>query len=284
MLIQRYQIIKELRQEDILSKVYLAFDPLNEKEVAIKVFRKSFDGQDDDDAMELFFREAMILSTFESPHFVKVLDFEKAYDPPFMVMELLKGDDLRDVMFRDNECLTSETKFKIIMQMVAGVNYMHKKDIFHRNLDFRNIFITENMLVKIIGFCNVKSLKGMVMKNLSYASPEEFKGKLVDHRTDLYQLGTIFYELFSGRHPFSPSSSMQERMYKILHETPSSIKELDPEYHFLERVIMRLLEKEPDKRYQSALDLLNDLTENEADRQQGTWYRHLLRGILRVLR
>ena len=150
------------------------------------------------------------------------------------------------------------------MQTVAGVNYMHKKDIIHSNLDLRNIFITENILVKIKGFYNIKFFKGMAMKNLSYASPEEMMEDIVDHRTDLFQLGMIFYELFSGRYPFSPSSSMQERMYKILHETPSSIKELDSEYQFLERVIMRLLEKNPDKRYQSAQDLLNDLTENKA--------------------
>jgi len=138
---------------------------------------------------------------------------------------------------------------------------MHKKDIIHSNLDLRNIFITENGLVKIMGFSDVKFFKGAAMKNLSYASPEEIMCKeIVDHRNDFFHLGMIFYELLSGRHPFSPSSSMQDRMYKILHETPSSIKELDSEYQFLERVIMRLLEKKPGKRYQSAQDLLNDLT------------------------
>ena len=272
MRIKRYQIIKMLRQIDLLSEVFLAFDPSNEKEVAIKVLKS--DCRHDDEAVELFFREAMILSTFESPHFVKVLDFEKAYDPPFMVMELLKGADLFDVLFRDNECLTSETKFKIIMQTVVGVNYMHKRDIIHSNLDLRHIFITENMLVKIIGFSDVKFFKGMAMKNLSYASPEEMMEDIVDHRTDLFQLGMIFYELFTGRRPFEHESY---NLYQVIQETPRPMKELDPEYQFLERVIMRLLEKKPDKRYQSTQDLLNDLTGNKADRQQGAWYRPLPR-------
>ena len=152
------------------------------------------------------------------------------------------------------------------MQMVAGVNYMHKRDIIHSNLDLRNIFITENILVKIIGFSDVKFFKGMAMNNLSYASPEEIVEDIVDHRTDFFQLGMIFYELFSGRYPFSSSArhSAHQIMVEIMHETPPPMKELDPAYQFLERVVMRLLEKEPDKRYQSAQDLLNDLTENKA--------------------
>ena len=138
-----YQILTRLR-EGPLSYVYLAFDPLNEKEVAIKVLKKPFDDQYDDEVLELFFREAMMLSTFESPHFVKVLDFEKAYDPQFIVMELLKGTDLFDVMrnpFRDNECLTSETKFKIITQMAAGADYMQKMDVIREEI--RHCFFEE---------------------------------------------------------------------------------------------------------------------------------------------
>jgi serine/threonine-protein kinase len=119
------------------------------------------------------------------------------------------------------------------------------------------------MLVKIIGFSNVKFFKGMAMKNLSYASPEEIVEDIVDHRTDLFQLGMIFYELFTGTRPFEHGSY---NLYQVIQETPLPMKGLDPKYKFLEKVILRLLEKEPDKRYQSAQDLLNDLTENEADR------------------
>ena len=97
---------------------------------------------------------------------------------------------------------------------------------------------------------------------------------IVDHRTDLFQLGMIFYELFTGRRPFEHESY---NLYQVIQETPRPMKELDPEYQFLERVIMRLLEKKPDKRYQSTQDLLNDLTGNKADRQQGAWYRPLPR-------
>jgi serine/threonine-protein kinase len=159
---------------------------------------------------------------------------------------------------------------------VEGVDYMHKKDIIHNNLDPQHIFITENMLVKIIGFSDVRVFKGVAVGgNLSYASPEQLMGKFVDHRTDLFQLGMIFYELFSGRPPFSPSKSNYDRIRKIMIETPFRMEELDTEYRFLERVVLRLLEKKPDKRYQSAQELLNDLNRNKADRQQGTWHRPL---------
>ena len=267
-----------------MGDVFVAHDPQFDSRVALKVLKKERAG--DEEIFQRFLnevrnthREAYKPRRFAHPNIVTVYDVGFDHGTTFIVMELLKGATLLDVMrdpFRDNECLTSETKFKIITQMAKGVDYMHKMDVIHKNLEPRNIFITENMHVKIMGLIDVYREERMMYSH--WASPEAFQGKgFVDHRADLFHLGMIFYELFSGRYPFSPSSSGSDRMLKIINETPSSIKELDPEYQFLERVIMRLLEKKPDNRYQLAQDLLNDLTGNKADRQQGTWYRHLPR-------
>jgi eukaryotic-like serine/threonine-protein kinase len=270
----RYRILRAIG-EGGMGVVYEAEHVLIEKRVALKVLRDTFTRRPD--VVERFRQEAKSASKIGHPNIVDVSDFgETPTGASYIVLEMLKGEDLADVLTR--ECALSPTRAVLIVHQVAkALDAAHKKGIVHRDLKPENIYLIERDgqadFVKVVDFgvakmSDIESLggrrltrTGMIFGTPEYMSPEHASGKALDHRVDIYALGVILYELLTGRVPFEGDNFM-EVLAKHGHDPVPGLRDVNPGTRVsleLERVLFRALEKDPGRRYQSMADLSADL-------------------------
>ncbi|GIW21033.1 MAG: hypothetical protein KatS3mg068_0040 [Candidatus Sericytochromatia bacterium] len=205
-------------------------------------------------------------SVFElnHPNIVNVKELLKDGDKYYIIMEYVDGIDLRDIL-KNNDILPFETSINIVTQIAKGLEYSHSKEVIHRSLQPENIIVSKDKLVKIINFGISKAIAntwltmtGTNVSNVEYMSPEQAEGELVDHRSDIYSLGIIAYELFTGQVPFKKGNQtiLQLAMKHInsIPELPSKINKDIPSW--IEDIIMKCIEKKPSDRFQSASDII----------------------------
>ncbi len=271
---ERYRILRAIG-EGGMGVVYEAEHELIEKRVALKVLREAFTRRAD--VVERFRQEAKSASKIGHPNIVDVSDFgETSTGASYIVLEILKGEDLADVLSR--ECALAPTRAVLIVYQVAkALDAAHKKNIIHRDLKPENIYLVERDaqpdFVKVVDFgvakmSDIESLggrkltrTGMIFGTPEYMSPEHSGGKSLDHRVDIYALGVILYELLTGRVPFEGDNFM-EVLGKHTHNPVPALREVNPGTRVspeLERVLFRALEKDPAQRYQSMAELVADL-------------------------
>lgn len=242
--------------------MYLAKDISLNRQVAIKFLR----GNDaaDDDLKSGFAREAKAIAALNHPHIVTIYEVNQYEGLPFFVMEYIEGKDLRDCARNSNITLLAKLVYAI--QICEGLQEAHNAGIIHRDLKSANIKVDSQNRIKILdfGLAVCKDTAGMIEEEtedgtLAYMSPEQILGKELDNRSDLYSLGTVFYELFTGELPFE-SDYRASLMHLILNKKPGPIEELKQDIPSqLQEIIMKLLEKERDRRYVDANALLLDL-------------------------
>ena len=227
----------------------------------------------DEGLLERFLREARAAVRLKSEHVAKVLDVGKMESgAPYMVMEYLEGCDLAQLLAKDGP-LHVDTAADYIVQACEAVAEAHSQGIIHRDIKPQNLFLTKRVggssLVKVLDFGVSKvSIAGVVnltqtmtvMGSPLYMSPEQMRSaRSVDPRSDIWALGVVLYELLSGKTPFH-AESMPELCLKVVTETPVPIDELRPDVpQAMAAVVMRCLEKEPDKRFNDAADLASAL-------------------------
>ena len=227
----------------------------------------------DEGLLERFLREARAAVRLKSEHVAKVLDVGKMESgAPYMVMEYLEGCDLAQLVAKDGP-LHVDTAADYIVQACEAVAEAHSQGIIHRDIKPQNLFLTKRVggssLVKVLDFGVSKvSIAGVVnltqtmtvMGSPLYMSPEQMRSaRSVDPRSDIWALGVVLYELLSGKTPFH-AESMPELCLKVVTETPVPIDELRPDVpQAMAAVVMRCLEKEPDKRFNDAADLASAL-------------------------
>lgn len=228
--------------------------------------------KEDMDTILRFKREAETVSGLGHENIVKVIDFDETQDGNFyIVMEYLEGEELRTILKKRGKLPWEEWK-PILEQIVNGLDAAHKKGIVHRDLKPENIFITKdpqgNLKVKILDF-GVSKIKeseivltkpGEILGTPYYMSPEQAKGDLkIDHRSDIFSLGVLSFEVLSGKVPFGGLTPF-DVINQILFEAPPEIYKLNPEIpRKVQKVFEVCLNKDPDKRYQSVKEFLNDL-------------------------
>jgi serine/threonine protein kinase/Tol biopolymer transport system component len=269
--ISHYRILKKLGAGG-MGEVYSALDTRLDREVALKVLPASFAA--DPDRLRRFEQEARATSALNHPNILTIYDVGTAATEfkgaPFIVAELLKGEELRAEL--NGGALPVRRAVEYAQQIAAGLSAAHERGIVHRDLKPENLFVTKDGRVKILDFglaklrpprqvspgSDVATAKqhtspGTVMGTVGYMSPEQVRGQDLDSRSDIFSFGIVLYEMLSGQRPFAGESQV-EVMNAILKEDPPELAnaKISPA---LDRIVLRCLEKKPERRFQTASDL-----------------------------
>lgn len=249
-----------------MSQVFQARDRHKNLNVAIKLMKKSLTSTYLEDLIR-FRREIEIISKLKHPNIIEVYGQYEYETTPFIVMELLAGHSLAKLLENGAHFSVPET-IAIIKQLAEALNYVHNHGIIHRDLKPSNIFLSESSGLKLLDFgvALVMELSAireekMIAGTFGYMSPEAtgILDKRIDERSDLYSLGVVFYHLLTGAPPFK-GVEINQLLHQQVALIPSRPRKINPEIPaVLEEIILKLLHKDPDLRYQSARGLLADL-------------------------
>jgi tetratricopeptide (TPR) repeat protein len=267
-----------------MGVVYLAHDPLLERDVALKVMVAQI--ADDPELSKRFEREAKAVARMTHPNVVTVFDLGYHEDgSPYIAMELLKGEDLSKAA-RGTPPLTLDRKVAIIVQVLTGLGHAHQAGIVHRDIKPANVFINTDGTVKIMDFGVARLTTGSmtgtgnIIGTADYMSPEQVKGARVDGRSDLFSVGCMLYELLTGKRPFH-ADNLMAIFYKITHEDVHyDLVPTGSGYDALMPILRRALAKELDDRYQTAYEFGVDLREYLKSRVGAGGDAHALEGLL----
>jgi tetratricopeptide (TPR) repeat protein/tRNA A-37 threonylcarbamoyl transferase component Bud32 len=261
----RYTVLKKLG-EGGKGVVYKARDTILNRVVAIKMLKSAVIS---DEAYSRFIREAQTVAKLNHPNIVSIYDIGKEDEKRFFVLEFVDGMSLRGLMetYPDGKCDT-QTALRVGIDVCGALQYAHSQGVLHRDVKPENILITEEGTAKLMDFGLAKMLgqptitqEGIIVGTVAYVAPEIALGKGADARSDLYSFGAVLYEAVTGKQPF-PGEDSVKVIFSHIHDRPISPSKLNPKIpQALADCIMRLLEKGPDKRYQSSADLLNVLRE-----------------------
>jgi serine/threonine-protein kinase len=257
--VSHYRVLSKLG-EGGMGVVYKAEDLKLKRFVALKFLPRSMS---DDKAKTRFIHEAQAASSLEHPNICAIHEIDETPDGRmFIVMPCYEGESLATRIERGP--LKLDEALEIAVQVASGLSKAHEKGIVHRDIKPGNIFITGDGLAKIVDFGLAKlsgrsklTRTGMSPGTVSYMSPEQLKGGDVDHRSDVWALGVVLYEMITGEMPFRGDYE-QAMSYSIVNEDPRSVRSLRPDMPSdVERLIEKTLSKDPNERHQKATDFLS---------------------------
>lgn len=285
--IGKYRIIERIGRGG-MGSVYKAHDPILDRLVALKVVSAETDHTDELRAR--FFREAQACAKLSHPNVVTIHDLGEADGNLFIVMELLEGDELRQLIAR--RAITHlEDKLPLMIQICEGLEYAHEKGIVHRDVKPGNIFVLRNGQVKILdfGIAQIAAAEtgltraGLIVGTLQYMAPERARGQ-GGHSSDIFSVGAVFYEFLTNRAPFSGEDPI-EILEKLRTENPPRLSEVDPGVPLeLCAIVERALAKDPTQRFANLGQMRNELTTLRRKRAEDTErLRQDVQGRLRQL-
>ena len=287
--IGHYRILEKLGAGG-MGEVYLAEDSKLGRKIALKILPPELAASAE--RLQRFESEARAVAALNHPNIVTVHSVEEADGIRFITMELVRGKTLTTARHR----MTLREFFDAAVPMADALSAAHQQGIVHRDLKPDNVMVTDEGRVKILDFGLAKmrakpsfdsepfalshlptksvTAPGVIVGTVAYMSPEQAEGKGVDSRSDIFSLGIILFQLLAGRHPF-PGDSAASVLSGILKDTPPLLSELDSRVPYeLSRIVRRSLEKGLTRRYQSAIDLRNDLQEVKEDFESGALEKH----------
>jgi serine/threonine protein kinase/tetratricopeptide (TPR) repeat protein len=261
--------VKSLLGSGGMGEVYRARDARLGRDVAIKVLPASLTANSE--RLRRFEQEARAAAALNHPNILSVFQMGIYEGAPYLVSELLEGETLREPIRRGRLAVRKAIDYAV--QIARGLAAAHEKGIVHRDLKPENLFVTKDGRVKILDFGLAKLVQaqprfehsaptvggetepGVVMGTVGYMSPEQVRGQVADHRTDIFSFGTILYEMLTGQRAFQKATSA-DTMSAILNEDPPTISQVTTNIApGLQRLVQRCLEKNPEQRFQSASDL-----------------------------
>jgi serine/threonine protein kinase len=262
----RYEIVGELGR-GAMGVVYKATDPVIGRTVAVKTIKLSAEGTGltRPELLARFQTEARAAGLLTHPNIVVVFDAGEEDGLYYIIMELVEGRSLQ-ALLDDGHSFPLPRVLRIMEQALSALQFAHERNVVHRDIKPANLMLTGDDTVKVTDFGTAKILQfgtvqqtAHVMGTPSYMSPEQVKGRAVDGRSDIFSLGVMLYEVVTGEKPF-PGQNITTVIYKIVNEEPVPPKQVDPAIHpGISAVVMRALAKDPDTRYQSCREMLEDL-------------------------
>lgn len=258
----RYQIIKSIG-EGGMANVYLAYDTILERNVAVKVLRG--DLANDEKFVRRFQREALQASSLSHPNIVEVYDVGEDNGEYYIVMEYVEGKHLKGLLKKRGK-LTIPEVVDIMIQVTSGLTVAHDSYIIHRDIKPQNIMILDNGLVKLTDFGIALAMNSTqltqtnsVMGSVHYLPPEGASGKGATLQSDIYSLGILMYELLTGKLPFRGETAVEIALKQLKEPMPSIRKEIPDIPQSIENIILRATAKNPKNRYADAREMHDDL-------------------------
>lgn len=262
----RYEILEKIGIGG-MAEVFKGKDHKLNRYVAVKVLKEEF--RENDAFVKKFKEEAQAAARLAHPNIVNVYDVGDENGIYYIVMELVEGITLKNYIERKGS-LTIKEATSIAIQVCAGLEVAHNNHIVHRDIKPQNIIISREGKVKVTDFGIAKATTSQTttanaMGSVHYASPEQARGGYVDHRSDIYSLGIVLYEMVTGRVPFDGETAVTVAVKHLQEEmVPPSVYCKNIPYS-LEQIIKKCTEKSPDRRYQDIGDLLADLKQSLMD-------------------
>ncbi len=259
---ERYEIIRSIG-EGGMANVYLAYDIILERNVAIKVLRG--DLANDEKFVRRFQREALSASSLSHPNIVEMYDVGEDNGNYFIVMEYVEGKTLKQLLKKRGNLTLSES-IDIMLQLTDGMAHAHDSYIIHRDLKPQNIMITDDGGIKITDFGIAMALNSTqltqtnsVMGSVHYLPPEQASGKGSTIKSDIYSMGIIFYELLTGILPFKGENAVEIALKHMKDPLPSVRKQNSAIPQSVENIILKATAKNPKNRYNDAKEMHQDL-------------------------
>ena len=258
----RYKIIRSIG-EGGMANVYLAYDTILEREVAVKILRG--DLADDEKFVRRFQREANAASSLKHPNIVEMYDVGEDDGKYFIVMEYINGKTLKNLI-KKRGALTLEEVMDIMLQLTSAVACAHDSYIIHRDIKPQNVMILEDGRIKITDFgiamalnSNELTQTNSVMGSVHYLPPEQANGSGSTIKSDIYSLGILMFELLTGKLPFKGENAVEIAIKQMKEAIPSVI-DINPNIpQSVENVILRACAKNPKNRYDSAAEMYEDI-------------------------
>jgi eukaryotic-like serine/threonine-protein kinase len=264
----RYVIDSEIGR-GAMGVVFKATDSVLQRTVAVKTVNMAMEKDHADKYEARFYQEARAAGALNHPNIVTVYDAGKAGDVVYMAMEYIQGVELRSLLVEGQPMGVAQA-ISIAAQVAEGLGYAHAQGVVHRDIKPANIMVVSDGPVKITDFGIARmrasadlTQTGVMLGSPKYMSPEQVIGKRADHRSDIFSLGVILYEMLTGAAPFS-GENVTALMYQIVNfapPAPSSVNRQVPE--MLDFVIAKMLAKALEERYQDAREVAKDLRECE---------------------
>ncbi|GEN30382.1 serine/threonine-protein kinase [Cerasibacillus quisquiliarum] len=258
----RYQII-EMIGGGGMANVYLAKDLILNRQVAIKMLRMEF--ANDEEFIARFDREAQSATSLSHPNIVNIYDVGDEEHLLYMVMEYVDGMTLKEYIHRFSP-LPMQDVVDIMKQITSAIHHAHEHNIIHRDIKPQNILIDQNGKVKVTDFGIAIALSSTaltqtnsILGSVHYLSPEQARGGLATKKSDIYSLGIVFFELLTGRLPFSGHSPVSIALKHLQNNTPSVRRYQSDIPQSIENIVLRATAKDPFHRFQSVSDMYHSL-------------------------
>ncbi|NNF17500.1 MAG: protein kinase [Gammaproteobacteria bacterium] len=264
--IGKYMIIKEVGRGST-GNVYLSHDPFYGRDVAIKVYNSEAGSEDDAVvSRKMFFNEANMVGMLQHPNILPIYDAGDEGGRYYVVMEHIHGARTLAAYCKPDNLLRINDVVQIIFKCAKALHYAAHRGVVHRDIKPSNIMLTTNSDVRIVDFgiaivanSEHSQIRG-IAGSPSYMSPEQVQSAEITHRSDLFSLGSVLYELLTGVRPFR-ASNLSKLLHKIVYATPAPMHTMRPEIpEILEEIVAKCMHKDPAKRYANGKELAAALT------------------------
>jgi len=269
--IGRFRILRILGSGSV-GTVYLAHDPVIDREVAIKAFSSALTAVEKKQREQQFINEARVAGRLSHPNIVTIFDASNEGGTSYIAMEYLQGRELSKLL-QEGKRFDADEAAAIVLKIAEALHYAHKHEVVHRDIKPANIFIVGNNHPKVVDFGIARApnrisehddepytlYRSNLLGTPNYMSPEQAMGLPADTRSDIYSLGAVLYEMLAGRKPFKGRDTTQ-LLQLIAHKAPPVLNAVDASIpSALSDIVMKAMSKRPEKRHQHAGELAHDL-------------------------
>jgi serine/threonine protein kinase len=270
--IGKYRILSKIGQGG-MGVVYKALDPKIERVLAVKIISARLDTEPE--LRSRFRQEARSAAQLSHKNIITIFEYDEEDGLAYLAMEFLDGEDLK-TKISNRQWMPLEQKLRIMKEVAEGLSHAHKMGVIHRDIKPGNIFITRSGEIKILDFGLARltsselTRTGVSMGTPAYMSPEQLRYDRVDHKSDIFSAGVVFYELLTYHKPFHGDSNFSISL-KIVDSDPAPVEDLEKSIPpALSSIIRRTLEKDPARRYQTMDGLLEDLDQVSRNLEERT--------------